>query len=296
MRAKIQYDITVIVPVFNDWEKCLECLDALGKQTFSLERYEVIVVDNGSVSVPKLQTYPFRISLLSCKIPGSYAARNIAVERASGLVLAFTDADCLADKNWLTNGWSYISAQPDAVGIVSGRVAVKVNQASSLWKSALQLHDAALAFQQDRYAKRGYGLTANLFIRRDLFDIIGLFNEKRLSGGDAEYCFRAKNAGIQLSHCADALVYHPARDSFTALAKKSRRVAGGRVRHGEYRRRVRGLLLATLPPVMPLARLAKYPHAPMKVKLCAFLIVLGLWPIRFSEMVRVLLGGTARRA
>ena len=40
--------VSVIIPVYNDSNRLKLCLQALEKQTYPSERYEVIVVDNNS--------------------------------------------------------------------------------------------------------------------------------------------------------------------------------------------------------------------------------------------------------
>ncbi len=40
--------VSVIIPVYNDTERLQRCLDALEEQTYPADRYEVVVVDNGS--------------------------------------------------------------------------------------------------------------------------------------------------------------------------------------------------------------------------------------------------------
>lgn len=43
-------------------------------------------------------------------------ARNHAVSNASGEVISFLDGDDLWSENWLTEGWQFCAARPDAIG------------------------------------------------------------------------------------------------------------------------------------------------------------------------------------
>src|SRR5688572_1543548 len=114
--------VSVIIPVYNDRARLQTCLDALHRQTYPAERYEVIVVDNGSREPldDLMQTYP-RARLEHEAQPGSYAARNRGIACARGEILVFTDADCVPAAQWLDCGVRALSASPNC-GYVGGRV------------------------------------------------------------------------------------------------------------------------------------------------------------------------------
>ena len=92
--------ISVIIPVYNDEERILECVDSIFSQRTSSFSLEVIVVDNGSTdntfSVAKNELLPKYDSLRveQCLSPGSYAARNHGLSVCKGEYTAFTDSDC----------------------------------------------------------------------------------------------------------------------------------------------------------------------------------------------------------
>jgi GT2 family glycosyltransferase len=88
--------------------------------------------------------------------------------------------------------------------------------------------DAARKLNQRAYVdKAGFGATANLFVRRRLFDKYGLFQSDLESGGDYEFGRRLTTAGEKLVYADRAIVRHPARKSFKAVLNKSKRVAKG---------------------------------------------------------------------
>jgi len=93
--------ISVIVPAFNA-EPWLElCLRALERQKF-LRRHEIIVVDNNSSDrSAEIATGHKDVTLLREKRQSSYAARNRGASAARAPILAFLDADCAPDPNWL---------------------------------------------------------------------------------------------------------------------------------------------------------------------------------------------------
>src|SRR5690554_6136694 len=87
--------VSVIIPTYHDWERLRLCLDSLNRQTYPKERYEIIVVNNDPEDVvPANFVVPNNFTILEESKPGSYAARNRAIQAAKGEIYAFTDSDC----------------------------------------------------------------------------------------------------------------------------------------------------------------------------------------------------------
>jgi len=92
---------SVIVPVFNSEKTISKCLKSLEKQTIK-EKFEVIVVDDGSTDNTKKEVKKFKkVKYLYQKNKGPAAARNFGVRKAKGKIVVFIDSDCEADKNML---------------------------------------------------------------------------------------------------------------------------------------------------------------------------------------------------
>lgn len=210
--------VSVIVPVYRDWATLDGCLAALAAQTLPATEFEVLVVSNEPDPPAPLARAGVR--LLHEPQGHSYAARNAGLAAARGAVLAFTDADCRPDPDWLSAGLAALAQH--GTDLAAGRVRVDVDIAS-----AAADYEAAFAFRQEDNVGHGHGATANLFVHRHVFERVGPFEAALQSGGDFEFCRRAVDGGCQLRYAAAAVVGHPARDSLAALLRKNRRVAGG---------------------------------------------------------------------
>lgn len=116
--------VSVIIPVLDDPVRLALCLQALEDQTYAADRYEVIVVDNGSVSDLAPVVVAFAHAQLAVEPRrGSYAARNMGIGLARGEVLAFTDSDCIPQPDWLEAGVARLMGAAGC-GLVGGRVAI----------------------------------------------------------------------------------------------------------------------------------------------------------------------------
>lgn len=218
--------ISVIVPAYNDHQLLPLCLDALERQSYPAECYEVIVVDNGSRPPLDEIVSSFRHAVLIRESKrGSYAARNAGIATARGDYLAFTDSDCIPEPDWLEKGVSYLRKSPDC-GLVGGRV--EVFPATDR-PTGVELFEMVYAFQVDVYIRqKHYAPTCNLFTIRAVFDRVGLFDAELPSGGDTEWGQRVYAAGYSQIYAQDVAIRHPARRTLAELTKKYKRIAAGR--------------------------------------------------------------------
>ncbi|WP_413452151.1 glycosyltransferase [Georgenia phoenicis] len=216
--------VSVVVPVRDD-PRLSACLDALARQSYPGELIEVVVADNGDdPAVREVVAARPGVRYVAEPAGGSYTARNAAVLVSTGEVLAFTDSDCLPEEGWLEHA---VRALTKGADIVAGRVAVYARDASR--PHPVEAYELVHAFPQETYvARSGASVTANMCTTRAAFDAAGPFRSELYSGADVEWAQRANRLGLRTVYCADAVVHHPARDSYSALRTKLRRVIAGR--------------------------------------------------------------------
>lgn len=218
--------VTVIIPVRDGAPGLALCLAALARQTYPRELLDVVVVDNGSTEdlTVALPTDP-RFTLIREVRPGSYAARNAGVARATGDVLAFTDGDCVPVPDWIAAGVEALTAEPRPAAIGG---AINVTFPGGRPRNGPQHFEDVQGFPQRRYVEElSFSATANLMVWRDAFDRVGLFDAGLRSGGDLNWGRRLVSGGGVLRYCGAAAVDHPARETWGELGRKSVRVAQG---------------------------------------------------------------------
>ena len=96
--------VSVIVPAYNVEDYLPRCLDSLLAQTF--RDFELILVDDGSsdttgIICDRYGETDARVRVLHQTNAGVSAARNRALEIASGAFITFVDADDTTDPTYL---------------------------------------------------------------------------------------------------------------------------------------------------------------------------------------------------
>ena len=213
---------SVIIPVYNDSERLNKCLKALENQSYSQYLYEVIVINNNSSEDIEAVTSKYRqVKLGFEESPGSYAARNKGIALAKGEVFAFIDSDCLPVPQWIEKGIETL--ETESADLVGGDVAFTF----SPQKSLAEVYDSVSNMQIEQNIRtRKVSKTANLFVKKYVFDSVGLFPSHLKSGGDVIWTRKATEANFKLVYSSEARVFHPAR-KLMSLLKKQYRVGNG---------------------------------------------------------------------
>jgi glycosyltransferase involved in cell wall biosynthesis len=198
--------VSVIVPVRNGREDLLELIETLERQTLSRDQFEVVIGDDGSTdgSTDDLETEDGWIRVEAGPPINSYGARNRAARASRARALAFCDADCRPERQWLEQGLAAL----EETDLAAGRIRFAVSVPRTIWT----LLDMEAAKDHERQVLRGTAETANLFLRRELYDRVGGFDDSIPEHGDFDFVQRCVAHGAALSYAAEAIVWHPTRD------------------------------------------------------------------------------------
>ena len=214
--------VSIIIPTYKSWDLLAKCLSALESQTFEGD-FEVLVVNNDiNNDIPdNLQKFK-NVKFLQEVKPGSYAARNKGLEVAAGEIIAFTDADCIPDKDWLQKGVERLITSK--AGIVAGDVKLFYKDAKKLTPG--EVYDKYTGFDQEGYVKYGHCVTANWFSRKEVLQEFGNFNNLLKSNGDSELSGKISEK-YPVVFEPKSVVYHPARYFISEIITKHNRLIGG---------------------------------------------------------------------
>jgi glycosyltransferase involved in cell wall biosynthesis len=172
--------VSIVVPALNEARLIGRTLAAVRALDYPAEDVEIVVVDNGSNdgTVEIARTYDAVV--LACPGLTVGGLRNAGVARATGAVIAFLDADCVPDRDWLRRA---IDALRTGSGVTGARVAVPETGG---WVEQAWFSRPALGRRRVAYINSG-----NLILERSVFETLGGFNPMLISGEDSDFCRRA---------------------------------------------------------------------------------------------------------
>jgi glycosyltransferase involved in cell wall biosynthesis len=205
--------VTVVVPAYNAEATIEECVASLLAVAYD-GAVELVVVDNGSTDATRLLASRAGATVLTAPRRGPSAARNEGIRHATTDIVAFTDADCTVEPDWLAR---LVAALADpAVGIAGGRIRARRDATEAeRFGELIHDHEAAIEVWSPPYV-----ITMSWASRRAVLDEAGGFDETLRRGEDVDLSWRIAAAGYRLVYVADAIVRHRNERSLAGLARE----------------------------------------------------------------------------
>ncbi len=222
MRTDTPKFISIIIPTYNSRSSLEKLLGSLCRQTYPMDKSEVIVVDDGSLDNTsemvkrEIDKAPFVLKYFFQENKGPAAARNLGIKNSKGDVVVFTDSDCIVSEKWLAElVKGYDDEQVAATG--GSILALPVN-------SLVSRYCAYIGMNGRPEIKNGivsYVITGNASFRKDILVLIRGFDERFYfpGGEDPDICRRIITKGYNLIYNPDAIVFNPHKKNIKELMK-----------------------------------------------------------------------------
>ena len=211
--------VSVVVPVYNGARTLIPCLDSLMNLDVCNEQIEIIVVDNNSTDETKEVIRQYPVIYLFEKNRGRGWARNRGAMFSKGEFVAFTDADCIVEKEWikqLLGGF-----EDDERAAVCGGKILAFRQ-KTLFEKYVETR-GILDQQKGIEGKSPQDLprvvTANAMFRKSVLEEAGYFDEDLLTSEDTELSWRISFLGHEIKYVPEAVVYHQHTKTFKTFLK-----------------------------------------------------------------------------
>ena len=204
--------VSVIIPVKNASRTIGKCLESL--MDLDYPSFEVIVVDDYSEdeTVQVIRGFGNHVRLIAeTAATGPSRARNAAARIAQGQFLAFTDGDCVVDRQWLRQ--LIKGFETDRVAAVGGAQAVPSDENAFGRKVAFFLQRAGVVTEYVRRPSKKlrfvrHNASCNAVYRKDIFLALGGFLPGLWPGEDVELDHRLIRKGYRILSNPQAVVYH----------------------------------------------------------------------------------------
>ncbi|HUQ84983.1 MAG TPA: glycosyltransferase [Candidatus Limnocylindrales bacterium] len=180
--------ISIVIPALNEEERLPRCLDSLLNQSFDKKQFEIIVVDGGSAD--KTVEIARKMGAIVYKTHGLKSigsVRAYGLKKANGEILAFTDSDSFAAKDWLEEIIKVMS-DPKIVCIGGRALPDKYNFYNKViftFYNFFHIANHALG----KPIMWGF----NMAVKKYAYEKIGGINEELMSSEDWDLAFKIKN-------------------------------------------------------------------------------------------------------
>jgi glycosyltransferase involved in cell wall biosynthesis len=221
--------VSVVIASHRGPERVGACLEGLAAQDYPRDRFEVVVVDDGSPVplAPRVEEFAteLRVNAHRQDNAGPAAARNAGAWRATGELVAFTDDDCLPASDWVRRLVEALFAQPGA--LAGGTVRNLLHH-----DPYAEATHGLVAFLDERYgddSARRFFTSSNIAVSRAEFLAVGGFDETfPVPGGeDRELCERWSAEGRPLARAPHAVVWHAHAMTFRSFVRQHRNYGRG---------------------------------------------------------------------
>ncbi|HEY4281695.1 MAG TPA: glycosyltransferase [Chthoniobacterales bacterium] len=203
---------SVVIPTRDRFPQLAVCLEALAVQDFPREKFEVIVVNDGSRSpVPvSINSFQDRLNLTianRAESNGPSVARNCGGKTARGEFLAFTDDDCTPAPDWLSRLADRLVASPNQ--LIGGRV-INALTRNSYSTAAHVILDVVYQHYDPARDRAHFFPTSNIALAAENFREMAGFDEAwpLAAAEDREFCYRWLKRGWEMAYAPEAIVYH----------------------------------------------------------------------------------------
>jgi succinoglycan biosynthesis protein ExoA len=213
--------VSVVIPMRNEADHIVACIDPVLGQDYPADRLEVIVVDGDSSddSAAVLRRYGARVRVLRNPSRIVPTAMNIGIAAAQGQIIARVDAHTVIAPDYIRIGVETLQRTgADNVGGPMHAVG------GGRWGTAIALAMGSRfgigAYFHFGAAERDVGTVYMGMYPRHVFERIGLFDEELVRNQDDELNYRLRKAGGRVFFTPQMRSRYQNRQSLKALARQ----------------------------------------------------------------------------
>ena len=238
-RALPSFDL--IVATVGRQHQLERLLESLRDQTHGALRVIVVDQSDGAGLDRTLADSGLRVLHLRSE-PGLSRARNVGLREVAADVVGFPDDDCTYPPDLLARVAERLAADTDLDG-VTGKVADAEGRSSASWKTDRAILDRANLWNRAN--------SATMFVRRELVERVGPFDEKLglgsgtpwRAGEEIDYLVRAIGAGARIEYDPSLVVEHPLVADDASVGLRDGATVGYLLRKHGYPARTRARML-----------------------------------------------------
>jgi len=217
--------LSVVICTYNRDKYIYNVLKSIAENNFSIEKYEIILINNNSSDNTESECYRFQsdfsfvtFNYFMEKEQGLSYARNRGIKESSGDFIIYVDDDATVNQEYLQSYYNFFEQYPLAMA-AGGAVIPIYETKKPKWLSYFTTQLITCYFNKGEkiipFGKFGFPRGGNVAYRKDVFDKIGLFNVElgrnggNLIGAEEKDIFdKMRTANMKFYYIPNAILYH----------------------------------------------------------------------------------------
>jgi glycosyltransferase involved in cell wall biosynthesis len=278
--------VSIVIPMRNESEHIRACVDSLVNQTFPGDQYEILIADGGSTDnsrqvVSLCQAGNVAIRLLDNSSQTTPCGMNLGIQAAAGTIIIIAGAHTIYPRDFVENCVFWLNKT--GADVVGGPVETIVDSDRFGARLVVAVLSSPFGVGDSKFRTshaEGFVDTVPFgAFRREVFDRVGMYNEKLVRNQDNDLNSRIRKAGGKI-YLTPTLTtrYYPAK-TFAALLKYAFKTSKWHVFTLRQNRESMGLrhlapavFLALVLFLMPVSFVSRITLALLTAILCAYLL------------------------
>ncbi len=223
---------SIIVIALNEEKYLDKLLESIKQQSYAKKLTEIVFVDGGSTDLTQEKFFQFKknnikeymdIQILQNDKKIQAAGRNLGMKAAKGDIFFHVDAHSFLTKDFVENAIRHVEEGYSIVGSICERVSLNQTLKSRL---ILDAENAVFGSSVGAHKKTEISVplevdtTNQLILTRQVYETIGVYNEKYLRAEDNDYSFRIRSNGFKIIMFSDVKSFYFVRDDIKGMLKQ----------------------------------------------------------------------------
>lgn len=223
MENKRVIDFSIVIPSYNRKERLRQCLKSLFEQSYPSNRFEIIVIDDGSTDgtagmLEELSKAHLNLKYHTQANQGPAVARNLGINKACASIIGFTDNDCILENRWVEKMLAVHRQLADVIA-VGGWTEVDPKNIKAVVSQ--RLSDGAIEVIIDGKKETIFFPTCNVSLKKEYLG--EGFNElfPLPAGEDLDFFWRLFKDGFRFSYQQDIRIFHNCNTNTKSFLKQA---------------------------------------------------------------------------
>ena len=202
----MNYQISVVIPIYNRQESLRKCINSLRRQTAGFDNLEILLIDDGSTDssadiAREIESSCNNVHYYRQENSGVSAARNSGIRRSSGKYIFFLDADDTLSKDCIKKVSGFFDSVYDETDLVTYRIETiyKGRRLGPHFRYNYLKESGVYDLKKHAYIGQ---TTINIAVKNRFEDNI-LFDEGQNFLEDQKYCCDILKRTLKMGYCSE---------------------------------------------------------------------------------------------